>query len=427
MRKAHHGTKALSLFFLSFGLSPLASATVGHPRTHRDCRVLRSKRVPIVLRDGRQVYVEPNAIVQSGKRILVAGFPSYVWGAKGNSQVDLRNTLFGIVISPDGSADFIPSPLPAGHLSDVRALALPNGNWAATFADVAPETQFNPKISPRVEGYWFGITDGKTWVVERVPTTPGEIQPTFASRLLHSGAGYSVAMPVDLGHNADGLAHTAAAVFTRGEDGWTRRDRVFEFVSYVSLDTTSSGNLMLGAIAVDTTDRHVRNRLAFYRFYNVDSTWHEFTRLEGDTSRRMHHPDVVWYGDSLTVTWLETNNGSTRMEAKAAVGVTQSSRPRIQTISRDAIQTIPLRNAARPSWLALQQVDSVSKRIVFVQSTGANSASQFAVDVPFSGFIGAVVSSAKLLIIGPVSPNDGKAPVVSSHLLTIELSCSLGS
>ena len=427
MRKASSPSMALLLVLLNLSVSAFAPVPVARQRINADCRVLSSRRVPVLLKDGRQVYVEPNAVVQSGERILVAGFPSYVWARKGSSRVDSRNVLFGIVVSPDGSADFIPSPLPAGHMSDVRAVALPNGNWAATFADVAPETQFNRKTMPRVDGYWFGITDGKVWLVlQRVPNTGGVLRPLFASRLVQSSIGYSIAIPIELGHNMGGSARTAAAVFTKGEHGWTRRDRVFEFVSYVSLDTTASGNLLLGAVAVDTTDFHVANRLTFYTFFSGDSAWRELTRLETNTSQAIHHPDVIWSGDSIIATWLQATGENNKVEAKIGVGIAQRNGPRIETISPDASQTIPLGNMSRRSWVALEQIDSVSRRIVFAQATANNRVSKFEIPDPFSGFIGAVGSGAKLSIVGPIFSKNPDSPIVSSHLLTVEFDCSLG-
>jgi hypothetical protein len=118
-----------------------------------DCAAFSVKSVPVVLGDGRPVYIEPSAVVSSGDRLLVAGSPSYVWNSHDKSTADSRNTLFGAVITGDGTAQSVPSPLEPGHLSDVRAVALGNGLWAAAFADVRPDTQFNPNVWPKVDGY----------------------------------------------------------------------------------------------------------------------------------------------------------------------------------------------------------------------------------------------------------------------------------
>lgn len=359
----------------------------------------------------------------------MAGFPSYVWGTRKEVRKATRNTLFGIVVSPDGSATAIPSPFPPGHLTDVRALALRNGDWAATFADVDPETQFNTRTLPKAQSYWFGITNGKTWrILERIPHAEGVFQSAYASKLVLSRVGYSVAIPIGPERDRRGRVITAAAVFTKGGDGWTRRDKLFAFVNYVALDTTEKGGLLLGAVATAESDVHVKRELLVFGVSEKDSPWQELLRLPRDSSNRIHHPDIGWVGTSLTATWLETTSGSEIIKAKAVSGLLQPDGSRVETISAKADQVIPLFHAAIPTWIVTTERDSLSKRLALVQlSEEGKVYSNFEIIAPFRGFIGAASFGRRLLIIGPVPSVDKAEPIVSSQLLTLELTCSLGS
>jgi hypothetical protein len=423
MRKARHGAKALSLLFLSIGAGPSGPAVVEQQRTKQDCGVVRSKRVPVVLNDGRQVYVEPDAVVKSGNRLLVAGSPSYIWAGPRNSAEQSRNTLFGIVISLDGTADTIPSPLATGHLSNVRALALPDGTWAATFADVAPETQFNETVTPRTDAYWFGITDGQRWLtLEKLPASNGKLRSGLASRLVRSRTGYSVAMPIQLANGVDGRLRNAVTVFTRSDHGWRRNERVFEFVYYVSLDTTERGQLLLGSVRADASERPVSNDLVLYEQF-ADLRWHEVTRVEPKDSQHVHQPDVGWSGESSVATWLEASTPSGRARARAIVGATDPQHRRYVAISDDALQVLRVPDLTTPTWVALEWADSKARRISVVQRQPSGSTSRIAIPDPFFGYIGTSVFGSKLVVVGPVHRRDGKSPVVSLHLLTLEMTC----
>lgn len=391
----------------------------------QDCRLISAKRVPVVLDNGRQIYVEPQTVVRSGSRLLVAGFPSYVWGGPGNSVKKSSNTLFGMIVSEDGKAKTIPSPLGEGHLSDARAVDAPNGQWAAIFADVAPDTHFGQHGGPHFNQYWFGITDGSRWMtLEKLPTIHGKVVSGLASKLVRTRDGYSFAVPVEL-DRVNGQRQMAAAVYSRGSSGWKAQQKVFRYVLYVALDTTEAGNLMLGVVRSDEVFNRINNELGLFTFANSDSSWHEIRRLTTGPSNRLFYPGIAWSGHSLNAFWLQEGDTPGIRQAVAALDIEGNGDPHFAMISADALQVAPVSGSSRPAWIALERRDSASRRIIFASAGDANLSSRFAIPDPFLGYLGAAAFGKKLLIVGPRFSKDGKSPVVSSHLIAAEVNCHL--
>jgi hypothetical protein len=386
--------------------------------TRSDCENFSLSSVPVALADGSPLYVEPSAVLWSGGQLFVAGSPSYVWARGNHSKIESRNTLFGALIALDGTATPIPSPLKSDHLGDVRAVSLGSGLWAATFADVAPGTQFSPIAWPAVNGYWFGITDGTKWItLEEIRVPDGKLQTAFASRLILSRGNYSVALPLDL----EG-GRRVAAVFSRRSNGWTRHDRRFNFVNYVSLDTTALGNLLLGVVGSDTSDLRLSNQIVFDTLSTQSWTWLPFGRVDRESFNTIHRLDLGWVGDSLNATWLESSLAAGKMEARTILHLPHSADSRRIRLSDNALQAVRLDASPKATWIIHERPSSAVKTLSLVW-TLEGTLERTQVASPYEGVIGAVWAGDKILIAGPVRKRRDEEPTVRLQLTSLKSNC----
>jgi len=138
----------------------------------------------VALVGGAPVYVNAEVFSSSADRILLAGFPNYIWPTGAVEPV--ADSIFGIVVDSDGHATAVPKPIP-GNLGDLVAIPRPGGGWHVIFAELASPVR--KSLTRQIVGLWSGVLDGIEWSnVERLPAPGGyEIDDLGSASLLLQG------------------------------------------------------------------------------------------------------------------------------------------------------------------------------------------------------------------------------------------------
>ncbi len=414
-------------------ISMLAPSTVDAQAAARACTATPAFQVPIRLDGARPVYVEPQAVVSSGDRILVAGNPTYVWYLKDDRVVAAgRDSIFGIVVQRDGRAQAVPSPLPPGRVHSVRAAPHADGQWAVVFVEAAPPPRFASPVN--VEAYWFGVTDGTRWLrMEKLPALEGKFATDNASALIRTERGYAMAVPVTL------PSGSRAAVFSESGGRWNV-ELVAGGAVYTSL-TTDGRELMLGVVYADTIARNPTgasssngsfipgdlNSLWLYRTADNGTRWSPRTRLvDGLLQQPVFHPRLHWSGRGLEIGWIAKDGigGDTHIGA-----ITRAHTLAVMDSLVVATQHIELTTATngRPFWLTTDAADSTgttrtpSLRIWTI--TGAKATQVLGGRTPFHGVSGFAALDTSLMVVGPMRGTKPFDPAVMLHLHAYTLDC----
>jgi hypothetical protein len=126
---------------------------------------------PVVLADGTELYIEPQALMREGDDWLVVGSPSYEFAvAPGQDAVNLsRNQHIGAWLGRPARALGKPTD---GTIGSLLSTPLGDGRWAAIFDEIEPPSD-SVSAFPSPVSYWYGEHDGTQWtLVEPLPLPP---------------------------------------------------------------------------------------------------------------------------------------------------------------------------------------------------------------------------------------------------------------
>src|SRR5881227_4369743 len=141
------------------GLDADAQRSPTTPSRAASCQFQGARETPLTL-GGHAAYIEPQAFVSNGDRLLLVGTPTYLWRTGGPLALIPEDSTVGAVLDGSGQAAPLPSPVAVRLVNDVRAAPAAKGSWAVMFAEAEPR---RPQDTPQVTAYWFGITDGTRW------------------------------------------------------------------------------------------------------------------------------------------------------------------------------------------------------------------------------------------------------------------------
>lgn len=395
----------------------IASAQGGAPV----CTATLAAKTPVRLSNGGSVFVEPQAVVTSGDRILIAGNPTYVWYLE-NGRVSAvgRDSIFGIVTDRTGRATAIPSPLRPGHVHAVRAAAHDSGQWAVVFADADPPVRFAGPI--HVRAYWFGITDGARWIrLEKLPAVEGELKVDAASSLVRTKRGYAFALPLTREYR------DRAAVFAEREGRWTT-DFVGAGALYTSL-TTDGDELVLGSVYSDTAPTRPavawrdHNSLWLYRTTENGTRWGTRTRLVHGVGQPVHHPALAGAKDGVHVGWLSA--GAASHEARLASIVAPDTLAFTAKLVRETQQIMSNVTAnGRPLWVTTDYAAGPPEMWVRIWTMrGAAPVQLAATKTDFDGVAGFAVLDSTIVVVGPIRGVGPYDPGVTLRLHHFTMNC----
>lgn len=385
------------------------------------CRIEGVSRTAMRLNDGREVYIEPQAVVSDGGRILLAGRPTYVWtrDAPGGIQPDEGDESIGVFL--DGNdATLIEAPVGARLLDDLRAASLGGGSWAVLMSELDPDSRF-----PERDGathVWYAEHDGRDWTtVEEMPRPDGGRLQTFSSsELLRTDRGIGwLAQFV----SPDGTGRVM--YYHRGPGGW-----MTEVVSSRRADALSLGSSQATGVvaALAGAETGADGWTYSLRTARRASAWAlDAPVTVAAAAEVIRQPSFSRTGGTATLSWIHEprSPGSAAPGAWAAGVSVVGSFGGVEPVDRGSSRVVPV--PVRDStliWIAdHENVATGDRELRVIQGAPTGSLLLGAVPNPFTGYFTATWTDPDLVIIGPeFNPTPGSA-TVRSLIIRVSLSC----
>jgi hypothetical protein len=379
-----------------------------------ECEGKLVDRRALVLPDGRSIYVEAQAFVRDGPRVLLAGTPNYIISGTAGSVA--RDSVFGVILSNDGSLQPVPWPR-EGRFTDVRATVLPGGGWAVTMAEIEERDPKSP-VNPVVLAYWAGRTDGERWWnVQQLPSLQGRLRSINASQLVYHGGDLTLAVPIA------GLdVRQEVALYTFHDGQWRASILPTRRAAYVTLTAAGEDTLLLGVVRPDTTERPSDSNSLFLFRRVGQEPWTMLSRLIRGGTEPVTNPFFVRTTSTVGVAWLsESDRGS---EAKVLLDLSAAPHDSAFTLSQRAVELLPAYDGeANPLWVAAEAGEGRSAGSINVYAYIGQSPQLVAsIPNPFHGWVAAVRESSQLMVVGPVMSNWERFSL-GSHVLHFTVRC----
>lgn len=387
----------------------------------QQCTVRELTRRRLGVGDGLELYVEPVAFVASGKRVLLAGTPNYLYTRRADGSVlrQVRDSVFGVVIDADLRAHTIPSPIPARLVSGVRASAREDGAWDVVFAQEEPWNRFPPPDSSRV--VWYGKYDGREWSsLTRLPVPPGAVfHPFLGSPLVRRGDTLAWAMSMT---GSDGRRGTV--LFERKDGNWRSERLPTGGADYVAPMYSDSAGLLL---AVIQPDRALRSDAQSLILYGRRPEWRPLRRVVRGRDEPVGRPIYDPTPGGRAFGWTNTLSSSAGLteRARAFTHSVEDSLARVIDLDHGVIElaVVPMPDGSH-IWVSASTSPEGGPQLRFLRQGADSARSIGSLPYPFLGGFGAAsIRNGDLLIGGPVvDPVTRSTPV--SLLLHLHLTCA---
>ena len=263
------------------------------------------------------MYVEPTAMAAIGNEALLAGTPTFIWTRTAGSGITRAPSprVLGAIISANGSARIVPSPIVAEHVSGIRALGREDGTWALVFAELVPPADPTSTPTDLASRLWFGIYDGTSWTrLEEIPRPAGtQLHPVLSSTLAHHGGRFAWAMM-----NTTANHHTDVIVFERVNGRWSHEVVTTQDAGYVDLTYSGAHGLLLATTRADPSSPRDGRSLVIYA---RKPQWQLTQTLLPRGPASIHWPRFI-PGAGVSLRWWSEVQDSTGMHhaARALVG-----------------------------------------------------------------------------------------------------------
>jgi hypothetical protein len=394
------------------------------------CRVTEVGRHRLAVENGGELYVEPVAMGASGRHVLIAGVPNYMWirDAAGKARFTARDSVFGVVVDAEGGARTIPAPISARLISEVRVLGRGDAAWDVVFAEVAPWTgYFSPDSAVRL---WHGVYDGRRgWSgLEELPMPANTVvRPKLSSVLVGRDGKLAWAL------RSVGDAGFGLVVYERRAGRWSFESITPERVAaYPQLAYTDTAGLLLAVVGIDTVRPDAPNSLFLHA---RTSRWRRIGRVARGGEEPVHDPALSYWNGRAVMGWrteVPDADGGTRNEARALLNAldTSAGKPiildsslapgfsRPTPIITDSGQLLWTVDHGSPS-----AGNAAERRVLRILSASARGASVvWEMDTPFlGGFRSTSAGGSDLLLAGALV--DQADSMVVSLLLRVRADC----
>ncbi len=378
-----------------------ASLTVDDKERGTACSVREISRQRLTLEDGREIYVEAEAVVANSRGdVLLLGMPNYITGKhpRGDmAQERADNSVFGVVIPRRGPVRAIPLPVPGKLVTGLRAIPRSDDTWAVAFAEQQPSAEFPPPDS--AVRLWYGVFNGGGWeFLEELPMPrEGRLAPFLASSLVQHGDTLAWAMTLFAPTHEENVA-----VFQRHGGRWSLEVVRTIGAAYAEVGHSKGLGFALAVVEPDRTLPRDGNSLFLYA---RDGSWQTLGKVVPGGREPIYAPSFTHTSSGARLTWwaLVRDAGRTRREARTLL---QAPNARVVTIDSNIAQAlVPLTlRDGQPLWVT-DHVPSVGEQreIRFVRESAGAAVVLGGIPSPFTGGFGATaVSQNEVLVAGPL-------------------------
>lgn len=292
-------------------------------------------RKPLVVEGGRQLYVEPAAFVANSRgEVLLGGSTNFLtsFGPDGKVNGMSRDSVFGAVIRPDGSAHIVGAPIEGRLMSGIRAVARRDGGWEVVFAEVRPYVGTDrPDSAVRL---WHGVYDGDRWTgLEQLPLPPEAVlRPNLSSSLAQRGDSLAWAMQMRAPHG-----RIQIALFERRNGHWVY-ELVPTFHARVELSYSDTLGLMMAVVQADTAVRRDGNSLFLWTRH---PTWKKLRRIVyGSAEGPTYSPSLTHSLRGAVLSWQAGSPDTSRnphWETRALIGGPEGHGPAVVTLDSNSV------------------------------------------------------------------------------------------
>lgn len=357
---------------------------------------------PLVLDDGRLLYVEPAAAaLGADDEVLLLGWPTYAFTETGEGPdlqfVGESNPVLGALIPREGPARAVPLPVPDAVFGSVRALGRTdeNGGWDVVMAEVPVGSTF--PFPDSVTRLWHGVYDGHRWTrLDEIPLPRGGVlRPNFDSDLVRHGDGLAWAMTMRIPDH-----YANAVVFERHSGEWSHTVIETRRAAQAALGSSSARGLTLAVVQPDTTLPSDVNSLFFYTDPPI---WTVLGKVLSGGSEPVYVPSFTSTPAGLRLHWL-VESGEGRRYRHEARTLLQAPGESVVTVDSSIAQGfVPLvLEDGSQVWITDHLVPRTHTREVRVlrdEAGGPEVVHSFA--YPFDGTFTAVGrSSDEVLLVG---------------------------
>ena len=389
------------------------------------CVIRKAARAPLVVADGRELYVEPVALEPSDGELLLAGVPNYLWKRAtpgGLASEVTADSVFGAVIARDGRARIVPSPVDARLVASVRALGRGDGHWEVVFAELDRPTPIGETAT--AVRYWYGVFDGSRWSPLEVIPIPPDARPNLANPapLVRRGDTLSWVTSV----TTNGLEREAL-VYERRNGRWSYEFVPTHFAAYPHLTASDAGSLVLALVRADLTIGRDQNSL--FLFVRRGG-WREHRKLIAGGREPVHVPTLSLTPSPGVLTWSASlRTPDPRWEARAIVGPLEIPSPKVITLDSSITMTTPAMILEGPTrvWVTehVSPTDPTQRELRFLTDNSGSAVILARSPSPVLGpFAAAAPTPTEIVVAGPLADRTPGKPAVITLLIRARVECS---
>lgn len=388
--------------------APLSAQTIGEGAPSRvpfRCLDTAATVAPARLDAKHLVYAEQQTVVTGRDgRTLVAGNPVWVWRANGHGYDMLaKDSLFGIVVDTTALVHAVPSPLPGKILEGMRAAALPDGWWMASFAEVIP---FDPPKRSTVLSMWVGETDGTRWrSLRKLPHVADSLDVMMSALAWHSRRA-RLLVPFRADHRLQ------LAVYSLDDGRWTASTADIGTLGMFALRLTPERDVLAVAKAILDTIADV-NSLFLYSKRPSDTLWQQ-RQLVLRAGREPVFDPLFIGTDTHILSWRRSRNSRREWDAWfARYDERTDSLGTPVLLTSDAIEIEAVARKAHAVW-AVSNREWPNPKVQLLETDTAGNVARVYRDTRYRGLFGVILTPRRLLLVAAQSAaTDREAAVVS--------------
>jgi len=359
------------------------------------------------------IYTEQETVVTQRGRTLVAGNPVWVWRDNGQGYDMLaKDSLFGMVVDTTALVHAIPSPLPGRILDGMRAVALPDGWWMVSFAEVIPA---DPPKRPTVLAMWIGETDGERWrSVHALPHVVDSLDVTMSALGRHDGRA-RLLVPFKSDHRKK------LVVYSLDHGRWTASTTDFESLAMFALRLTPDRDVLAVVRSVLDTIPDV-NSLFLYSKRPTDSLWTKRQLILRAGREPVFDPLFIG-ADTHLLSWRQSRNSKREWDAWFARYDERTDSVVAPTrLTSDAIEVAAVADEGHAAW-AVSNREWPNPIVQLLETDAAGNVARLNRDTRYRGLFGLIITRHRLLLIAAQSAASSREPAVVSMIETHTWRC----